>query len=326
MLTQSPILTAKATKWLLLFGCLVAFFVLLPSIALADPPNPAETDPNKCAVCHQAEAEDWQNSPHAQAMTPLSHGDAMACEEGQEETCTCLTCHTTNFDTAAKTFSQAGVTCEACHGPYVEGHPENGQMKLDVDSSICSDCHQETHKDWLSTPHAAAGVQCIGCHKSHSQNLRLDDEQLCTSCHRDRLTDPGHAQHIRAGLNCIDCHATPTATTVDSGARMGGSAAPSHQFAVATEVCANCHGAGFHDTASMAVTDQNADAARAAMVEAASQQQPAEEIVAAEADRRWLQGATIFSFGMGMGFGALAGIIFVLIVGLIVQQTRRAKP
>lgn len=325
MLTQSPTLISKATKWLILLGCLVALLILFPSIALADQPNPAETDPNKCATCHQAEAQEWQNSPHAQAMTRIDHGKAMTCEEGQDENCTCLTCHTTNFDTAAKTFSQAGVTCEACHGPYVEGHPENGQMKLDVDSSICSNCHQETHKDWLSTPHAAAGVQCIGCHKSHSQNLRLDDEQLCTSCHRDRLTDPGHAQHIRAGLNCVDCHATPKATSVDASAKMGGSAAPSHQFAVDTQVCANCHGEGFHSATNAAAAGQTTGVVSAAMAEAASEEQQGVQVVTVDTNRRWLQGATLLSFGVGIGFGAIAGIVFVLIVGLIIQQTRRAK-
>ena len=49
------------------------------------------------------------------------------------------------------------------------------------------------------------------------------------------------------------------------------------------------------------------------------------EIVAEQGNRRWLQGATALSFGLGIGFGAMAGIVFMLVIGLIVQRSWRAK-
>ncbi len=281
---------------------------------------PQSTGPERCAVCHRAETQDWQNSPHAQAIDPLHH-DALIreCNTAAGEDCTCLTCHTTNFDTTTEQFATAGVTCEACHGAYVEGHPENGVMQLSVDSSVCSNCHVDTYEDWRQTPHAQAGVQCIGCHRSHSQDLRLQDEVLCRSCHRDRLEDPGHVAHTRTGVNCIDCHTTPSATHGVAQAAAEGGNAPVHDFTVVTDVCAECHQDMFR-TASSATAQQAfyISGPPATVSEAAT-------VVAAEANRRWLQSATAISFGLGLGIGGMGGIVFVLIVAFILQRQRSAK-
>ena len=130
-------------------------------------------------------------------MRSSGHED-LTCQDASDPNCDCLTCHTTSFDAATPMPDAAGVTCEACHGPLVTGHPESGEMPLDVDSSVCSDCHVDTHAEWQTTAHGEAGVQCIGCHKSHTQNLRLDDQKLCESCHSDRLLDSGHSAHAQA--------------------------------------------------------------------------------------------------------------------------------
>ncbi len=238
------------------------------------------------------------------------------CEANQGANCTCLSCHNSNFDPTAQTVPHEGVTCEACHGEFVEGHPENGEMMLDVDSSVCSDCHIDTHKNWQTTAHADAGVQCIGCHRSHTQNLRFDDEALCISCHRDRLEDRGHAVHLTTGTNCIDCHTSPAKLTTADGQLVS-----SHTFAVATDACASCHGGTFHE--GQAVAGQTT--ALGASEAAGSDETPA-QIVDEQENRRWLQGATALSFGLGIGFGAMMGIVFMLVIALIVQRPWRAKP
>ena len=178
MLTTFIRRNRTATYSLFAIAGLVAVLALFSTVAFADAPIPLQEDPGQCALCHQAEVQDWQTSPHAGAMTSMDPAALTQCQENQGTDCTCLSCHTSSFDPTAQTVPHEGVTCEACHGKFVEGHPENGEMKLSVDSSVCSECHTETHNSWENTAHAQAGVQCIGCHRSHTQNLRLDDEAL----------------------------------------------------------------------------------------------------------------------------------------------------
>ncbi len=130
----NDIVFARKRTVLAAMALAVLLLVLIASAtpASAGEPQPLETDPGQCALCHQAEVHDWQSSPHA-AATMAIESDVIACEDGQD--CSCLTCHTTNFSPATGTFEHAGVTCEACHGPLVEGHPENGHMILSVDSA-----------------------------------------------------------------------------------------------------------------------------------------------------------------------------------------------
>lgn len=247
-------------------------------------------------------------------MSAIEHAD-VDCTEGQD--CSCLTCHTTNFSAAAQTYEHAGVTCEACHGLYVEGHPENGQMALPVDSTVCNDCHTETFEDWQHTSHAQAGVQCIGCHRSHTQNLRLDDEVLCKSCHRDQLQDGGHLTHIQTGINCVSCHTSPATMMGNTE----GPSSPSHQFAVGTEACANCHGSSFHG----AETNTMLSAAQPALSAAMAQGDSPAEIVAAQENERRVIDASLVSMGLGIGIGAMVGIAFMLVVGILIQRPWRPK-
>jgi hypothetical protein len=313
-------LTSVALSLIALAG-MVTLLLLVTTAAFADAPTPLQEDPGTCALCHQEEVQDWQASPHANAMSAMDPAALAECQENQGAGCTCLSCHTSSFDPTAQTVPHESVACEACHGQFVEGHPENGEMKLAVDSSVCSDCHTETHTSWEDTAHAQAGVQCIGCHRSHTQNLRLDDEVLCTSCHRDRLLDSGHVAHITTGVNCIDCHTSPATMTGTDGQLVS-----SHTFAVATDSCASCHGQTFHED--QAVAGQAAvlgAAVEPALTQAAAAGEKPAQVVAAQADRRWLQGATALSFGLGIGFGAMVGIIFMLVIGLIIQRPWRAK-
>lgn len=308
----------RISAWI---ACLALLMIVLqPAAVSAGVPLPADADPGQCALCHQAEVQDWSHSPHAQAMAPLDHGDILACREATGDGCTCLSCHSTNFDPSAEAYLQEGVTCEACHGPYVEGHPENDQMQLNVDSSVCSSCHVETHQEWLATAHGQVGVQCIGCHRSHTQNLRLDDQVLCKSCHRDDLEDAGHAAHTRAGLACLDCHTNPASSL--SGENQG----VIHDFAVVTTVCADCHGTTFHDQGQPIVNEKLAQQAAMVLVSADADAQAFAVPVDEQTVRRQLQSATALSFGTGLGFGGIIGVVFVLVTGFLIQRPWRAKP
>ena len=320
---MQPMLTTNSVRWAALL--VVALFLLIAApAALADQPSPV--DPQTCALCHQSEVRDWSTSPHAGAFHALSGHESMSCPEGSDADCDCLSCHTSGFDGATPVPFTNGVTCEACHGPLVTGHPETGEMPLDVDSSVCSTCHADTHAEWETTPHGEAGVQCIGCHRSHTQDLRLEDQVLCESCHAERLKDSGHVAHAQAEVSCIDCHTSPAATA--AFALAGDSMpSPSHLFSVDTASCESCHGERFHD---VTTGDTIADQTWNATLSGAASQTMAREIAAAEtvaeaSNRQWLQSATLISFGLGIGVGGALGIIFVLIAGFLLQRVGRSQ-
>jgi hypothetical protein len=316
--------------------CLVVLLSLgAPAIALAGPPEPSYQGPEKCAECHAAETEAWENSPHAHAMANIDETLQSACESdvaGQE--CTCLTCHTTDFDPATYSYTYGGVSCEACHGPYVEGHPQNGVMQLDVDSSTCADCHVDTYQQWQASPHAVAGVQCIGCHLSHSQDFRLTDEALCGSCHKTQVEDFAHTAHESADVSCTDCHlssthapsdgtsAPDTMTLVSTGQPVGRPEAPSHLFTVvSSEACVNCHGQTIHELMPGDTATQAASTELLAMVDQVPQLTA--QLETQEKTNKSLQVMTLVSLGLGMGIGGMLGIVFMLVVGYITQG--RAK-
>ena len=318
-----------ALRQLLASSALVMLLLLcLPLVALAAPPEPGYAGPEKCAECHSAETEAWQASPHARALTDLDKSVQSACAEGMAGTkCACLACHTTDFDPAANTYAHAGVTCEACHGPYVEGHPQNGVMQLDADSSVCSDCHAETHKQWQASLHAQAGVQCIGCHLSHSQDFRLSDEELCGACHRDRLEDFAHTTHETAEVGCTDCHLSSApvdeaAALASAEPAMGGGTVPSHSFTVvSSQACVGCHGQTIHEQTPSSGLTPVADVRLLALADQAPEL--AAQLDAAEQSIKSLRVMSLVSLGLGMGIGGMLGIVFMLVVGYVVQG--RAK-
>ena len=292
-----------ALGWVISGACTILLLCLaVTAPVLAD-------GPEDCVLCHQAETQEWQRSPHAMAASTAHLGSMPECQDAGSESCTCLACHTTNFSAVGTSVGESGVTCQACHGPYVEGHPGEGIMLVDVNSSTCRGCHVQTYEDWQHTTHGEAGVQCIGCHRSHSQDLRLADQRLCESCHEQGIQDAGHLAHQRANIACIDCHVSPAETIlVSTQEGSSGHMARSHRFVVTTDVCAECHGADFHKSEEMAADLGNDPG------------QPG----GGSAANSWLQAATASSLGLGIGIGGMMGIAFVLVTGHLQQRQRRS--
>lgn len=302
---------------------LLGFF--LPTTVSAGPPEPGYQGPDKCAECHSVEAEAWHESPHARAMVDIEESVLLACGKDVDTVeCSCLACHTTDFDPVERTYAYGGVSCEACHGPYAEGHPKEGVMQLDVDSSVCRDCHVETYQQWQDGLHAQAGVQCIGCHLSHSQDFRLTDEALCGACHRDRLEDFAHTAHEGAGVNCTDCHLSSasvheTAAVASASQTIGHSTAPpSHNFTVvSSQACVGCHGQTIHEMAPGDDLMQAANVRLLAMADSAPEL--ADQLNAVEQANKSLRIMALVSLGLGMGIGGMLGVVVMLVVGYVVQ-------
>ena len=283
-LTRSSIRHSAIGSLILISGLAVLLCFVLPGGAEAAPPAPAGAE--KCAECHTEETEAWHDSPHAQTID--AEGDIH------------------------------GATCEDCHGSYVADHPDEGLMQLTVDSSPCQKCHSRTYQEWEGTIHAKNGVQCIGCHLSHSQHFRVSDDRLCESCHRERL-DTAHGQ---SGVSCIDCHLSSTNAHEVGYINSENSSAkipePSHDFtAVVSADCVNCHGHEVHQE----------NLARVSNIQPAGTPGCQPELIAklesAEQTNKSLMTITPASLGLGLGIGGMLGVIAMLVFGYICQGMKK---
>lgn len=282
---------SSRTRW-----CLIVLLGLLllagTTPVFAQDDQPAGDRP--CASCHPAEADAWEVSPHALSPDP-------------------------------------GATCRECHGDYVRGHPDEGMEPLTVDSSACADCHGETVAQWQGTVHAEANVQCIGCHMSHSQDLRLTDDRLCVSCHQEPVQNSFHAAHWYGDVACTECHmaevvmptrgqriSTDPFVPADQPA-MGELVTINHDFtSVAADSCVACHtgGAG-------AVTfkdDPLLTELRTTQEQVVTLKQDLSET---KTENRSLGQWLMIALGIGLGMGGFLGIAVTLLLAYV---SRREVP
>jgi predicted CXXCH cytochrome family protein len=99
---------------------------------------------NKCAACHSAINDVWQNSRHAKAIESLK-------KSGQENLPACVKCHVTGYEKDGGfidyelTPEMAGVQCEVCHGPGSDhaAGPIEKKLVKESGAALCRQCHTE---------------------------------------------------------------------------------------------------------------------------------------------------------------------------------------
>ena len=115
---------------------LTAILLLLPAAALAGD----YVGPEACRGCHPAAFASWREGPHARALESLP--PARRADKR------CLACHA-----PAAAEGQAGVGCEACHGPgrlyaaaYVMRDAELARAVglAEAGERTCLPCHTES--------------------------------------------------------------------------------------------------------------------------------------------------------------------------------------
>lgn len=282
MFARSNQTNRSKTMRMMLVSSIIALCLLFFATALVSAQDTMPENEAGCS-CHSVETETWQVSPHA---TLLADGKPVA-------------------------------ECETCHGAYVRGHPEEGMIALDTDSSVCTSCHEETADQWAGTVHADAGVQCIGCHVAHSQNLRLEDQQLCRSCHHESLADPLHTAHWLADAPCTSCHMSkeepvPNAALASADQMISFVMTPDHDFVtVSADKCLDCH-------REQVLTGTPANAAfttqQAVLNTAAEAPILRTQLQAAENTERTLALLSPLTLGLGISLGGMLGIAFMLVV------------
>jgi len=228
-------------------GCLVGVSLGLtllwpapaPSLARAEPPTTAAVagyeSPQRCRECHEETYQAWSHTSHADALfDPVVRTYMQTIEQPGE----CFACHTTGYDTRSGQFVLAGVTCEACHGPYRPQHPDES-MAIATSPDFCGSCHQPTRQEWESSRNGQVGVICLDCHEVHTQRTRSGavEQSLCALCHTPEIQDETHRTHAAAELRCIDCHLDRSHRTIP----INGETATGHSFAGPAESCESCH-------------------------------------------------------------------------------------
>jgi hypothetical protein len=130
----------------------------------------------------------------------------------------CAGCHTTGFDAQTETWSEAGVQCEACHGPGSEHVALAGDrtqiinpalLDFQGQTEVCGQCHSR-------------GTDPTGVHEfpvdyQPGGPLSLDDAFIAAAdeeyfwpdgssrAHHQEYLDWQKSPHV-AGVGCIFCH------------------------------------------------------------------------------------------------------------------------
>jgi hypothetical protein len=276
-----------------------------------------------CQSCHPEEYDVWKTTTHANATLDPAFQEQLAKSHNQEA---CLSCHTTGFDSGSGKFMSEGVTCEACHGQYKEGHPKAETMQLPMQSETCRMCHSAAFGQWETSEHQTAGVDCFDCHQAHSQGLRLGTvEQQCAACHTDENTRLAHSKHNISGIDCGSCHMAKQ--THETAAAIGTTMAMSnHTFAVASDVCARCHTDSIHSAVANEVKLAAPTENKAAVIENQARRvaELEEQYNAAEKRNTDLRNIAVVAMGLAFGVGGAAGLV-VGIGGTALLSRRKSK-
>ena len=228
-------------------------------------PDPQGKDPN-CQVCHEPIHQLWDDGLHGQAAM-----DPVFTEAWQEQgsPTQCLTCHASGFDAETGSATEMGVTCVACHGQYIDGHPAE-PMPTYRSATTCSQCHAETHTEWQTSSHIGFEGGCVDCHDPHAADIRAEDaSSLCSTCHQTTADGFSHNIHNTAGMTCADCHLHEEPLAEDET-----HAARDHSFEVSLASCTQCHDFHSHEDWEIASVNQEPPDVVSAEVETSSDPAP----------------------------------------------------
>ncbi len=156
------------------------------------------------------------NLPNASLGTE-AHWTAYDGGEASRKPYDCGACHTTGWMASGEqgphqdglpgihgTWSEPGVTCEACHGASAAHLASPSEVKPTTEEN-CGSCHargdpgqidakdglirhHEQYEDLLASPHKT--LACGTCHDPHKSTVYqaggyLGDEQTCKGCHQN---------------------------------------------------------------------------------------------------------------------------------------------
>jgi Cytochrome c554 and c-prime len=152
--------------------------------------------PDQCAKCHQAEVQQWMQTPHfatfdALHRTPRAKEIAERLgERSIKRSDVCTQCHYTQQQQGSRTRVVAGVSCESCHGGAA---------------------------DWLAI-HADYGGEGV----TKAAETAEHREQRVQESIAHGMNNPHNIYLI--ARQCYDCHTVPNERLVNAGGHLAGSA------------------------------------------------------------------------------------------------------
>jgi predicted CXXCH cytochrome family protein len=248
----------------LMFALIVAGITLV--VASAQTPDPEEpvsvstadtnaqqgTSEARCGICHSDHQNAWFTGAHGHATSDPVFTDSWNL---QGKPGACLVCHVTGYDPATATWSQDGVSCEACHGPDNPNHPKE-PMTVDRTADLCGRCHSDTRfgwDEWKVSAHYQRDMTCTVCHDPHTAALKTiageygetpDTSSLCLNCHKDYAMEFPYSVHSQKGIKCVDCHLRHLGDQATDEIH----SMPDHSFTANIATCTKCHAAQMHSS------------------------------------------------------------------------------
>ena len=189
-----------------------------------------------CTECHSDRHASWLNTVHATAFTTLT-------ASGDGDNPLCLPCHTVGYGTASGFVNEvstphlAHIQCENCHGPGSThvADPDNVRMNIDLNSTLCGQCHQSCHGLCGDDHHPQMEQWSTSKHSASMEDIMWepDFEDDCMRCHSTsyRQAPAGNkpSKYEASAIECVTCH------NPHSEANQGQLRLPHNQL------CAQCH-------------------------------------------------------------------------------------
>jgi formate dehydrogenase gamma subunit len=199
---------------LLLSGCILLFFTLIPAPvrAQAKAGHPLEQD-ESCLSCH-GEAGMKSDKGKSLSIDPARHAASVHGILG------CTDCHATikEYPHPAKIPK---VQCSTCHADEASHVPNSVHGALDV---TCLSCHGDPHE--VAAAAQTAPAKCAQCHADEVKEFRQSihgqaaaagdpDAPNCVSCHGSvheiEASSDGASRVAKKNLpdTCASCHSNP---------------------------------------------------------------------------------------------------------------------
>ncbi|MEZ4517096.1 MAG: multiheme c-type cytochrome [Chloroflexota bacterium] len=169
----------------------------------------------------------------------LEMGDEwVAFHSGEQLAYDCGACHTTGYNPRGSvdsmpgmvgSFTEAGVQCEACHGPgsLHANNPQSFSVEINRDAQACQACHADgsinpdaadgfiqhtdmVYEDLFQGKHAI--MDCVQCHDPHAgiTPAAAEHEQTtiteCEACHFQEAEVQNIPGHDPFDFACTTCH------------------------------------------------------------------------------------------------------------------------
>ena len=198
----------------------------------------------KCRICHQVEAEHWDDTIHASVFktNPRDELQATGCEACHgpgsahfanatdpdniiaftrrstqavaRQNATCMQCHVggDRFHWLGSMHESQDLSCSDCHNP-MSRTSKTGLLREPTVNQTCFTCHQAQRVEFRKRSHMPlleGKLTCIDCHNPHGSAtdplLRADSvNQLCYQCHAEKR-GPFIWEHAPVTENCLNCH------------------------------------------------------------------------------------------------------------------------